>query len=384
DTHNFRIGADTLYPREGVGRPLEIAAAGDAAGQVDLGKPSADVMTVGFYPPEGWGAWSKVDNPWVLLPLVLSGPTTLHVALRGFGDNVGRQIELHVGGATVSLPVTDDLVEHTVEIDVEQPVNFVRFSNVDHSREAGGDDTRTLGIGVEGIRVARTGAAAPERAGPHQLDLGGVVYTSIFNPRDGRKNWEDLLTAFCYAFRREARATLVLKMTCRSATEYLDDLFELLCQLHPFECRVVILHGYLEADEFAALLQNTSFVVNASRGEGQCLPLMEFMSSGIPAIAPANTAMADYITDGCAFIVDSTPEPTFWPHEKNQLQTTFWERPSWESLHDAYRASFRVATQEPERYVEMAGVAAQQLHQFCSIEVLSARLREFLDSLDDR
>jgi len=33
------------------------------------------------------------------------------------------------------------------------------------------------------------------------LHLSGIVYSSIFNPSDHRKNWEDLLTGFLFALK---------------------------------------------------------------------------------------------------------------------------------------------------------------------------------------
>ncbi|GAB5452322.1 MAG: hypothetical protein Hals2KO_26500 [Halioglobus sp.] len=388
DTQEFNLSAETLFPREGVLCPLTLSASGQAPVRsvaIDIGKGAADVMTVGLHPPEGWGAWTRADNPWVLLPGTLSGRVRLTVAMMGFGPNEGREILLHVGDRQVPLVAGADMQEHQVEIEITSPTNFLRFSNIDHSQQAGGDDTRVLGIGLGAIGVeqlSETDEGTVNTVTPREVDLDGVVYTSIFNPRDGRKNWEDMLTAFCYAFRAEPKATLILKMTCKSASEYLDDLFDMLCQLHPFDCRVVILHGFLESEEFSALLETTSYVVNASRGEGQCLPLMEFMSSGIPAIAPVNTAMADYVTPQSAFIVDSTPEPTFWPHENSQLLTTWWHRPSWESLFNAYLESYRIGRNDAESYTRMASSAAGALHQYCSIEVLAARMQQFLASLD--
>ena len=42
-----------------------------------------------------------------------------------------------------------------------------------------------------------------------RVSLGGVVYTSMLNPTDGRKNWHDILTAFCWALRDAPWALLI-------------------------------------------------------------------------------------------------------------------------------------------------------------------------------
>ena len=51
----------------------------------------------------------------------------------------------------------------------------------------------------------------------------------------------------------------------------------------------------------------------------------------------------------------------------------------WESLCRAYRASFEVARQEPERYARMSAHASASLERFCSRKLAVERLRRFLD-----
>lgn len=140
---------------------------------------------------------------------------------------------------------------------------------------------------------------APPQDCPLQLD--GVVYTSVFNPYDGRKNWKDMISAFCTTFREVSDATLVLKLTHHDIANALTDMLHHLYKNQFYRCRIVLIHGYLADADYEALVQATSYVVNSSYGEGQCLPLMEFMSCGKPAIAPVNTAMADYISGDNAF-----------------------------------------------------------------------------------
>ena len=45
----------------------------------------------------------------------------------------------------------------------------------------------------------------------------------------------------------------------------------------------------------------------------------------------------------------------------------------------AYRASFEVARQEPERYARMSAHASASLERFCSRKLAVERLRRFLD-----
>ena len=66
-----------------------------------------------------------------------------------------------------------------------------------------------------------------------ETQVEGVIYVSVFNPKDGRKNWHQLITAFCWAFRETADATLVLKITQNDLTLYYDELMTLLARNTP-------------------------------------------------------------------------------------------------------------------------------------------------------
>src|SRR5690606_16968558 len=120
--------------------------------------------------------------------------------------------------------------------------------------------------------------------------LSGVVYTSVLNPEDGRKNWIDLISAFCWAFKNEVNATLIVKMVHADIESYRTQVMTHLSRLAPFKCRVVIVHGYLTDAEYKDLIKASTFYVNSSACEGLCLPLVEYLCSGRPAISPLHTA----------------------------------------------------------------------------------------------
>jgi glycosyltransferase involved in cell wall biosynthesis len=209
-----------------------------------------------------------------------------------------------------------------------------------------------------------------------QLKLDGVVYTSVFNPSDGRKNWTALLSAFCWALRERDDATLILKMTHHDIELYRSTIMTLLARLAPFKCRVVVLHGFLEDAEYQRLIEVTDYYVNSSSGEGLCIPLMEFLSSGKPAIAPQHTAMADYLNKDIAFIVDSTKQLSDWPFDPTGLHLTHSRRINWESLHDAYCQSYALAG-DNDSYQRMSRSAQEQMGDFCSAEKVSQQLKDF-------
>jgi glycosyltransferase involved in cell wall biosynthesis len=212
-----------------------------------------------------------------------------------------------------------------------------------------------------------------------RVPLEGVVYTSMLNPTDGRKNWHDMLTAFCWAFRDVEDATLVLKMVKGDPHAYRRDLFLILSRLAPFKCRVVALDGFLEDAEYAGLMTATSFYVNASNAEGLCMPLMEFMSVGKPVIAPCHTAMADYIDNSAAFVLETTPEHNVWPNDPRHLYMTMRERLKWDTLAAAFAESYRVAKEDPERYAAMGANADRIMRDYCSDDAVRERLRRIME-----
>jgi len=210
-------------------------------------------------------------------------------------------------------------------------------------------------------------------------ELSGVVFTALFNPYDGRKNWADMLTAFCAAFRDTPDATLVFKL---GHTEYLSAMQEMLiwlARMPVFQCRIVIMHGYLEGSEFDELIRATAFTVNASHGEGQCLPLMEFMSCGKPAIAPRHSAMLDYIDEEVAFVVDSWLDATAWSHDPRLAYRTLRHQIDWSSLKQAYLDAYACVRHDPERYQRMSAAAITRMQGHCSRAVAKERLAAFLD-----
>lgn len=219
--------------------------------------------------------------------------------------------------------------------------------------------------------------------GEQTVELSGVVFTSIFNPADKRKNWLDALSAFVWAFRDNPDATLVLKLVHFDRELACWTVLQEMRKLAPYQCRVVALHGYLEQDSFDELVRATTFTVNSAHAEGQCLPLMEFMSAGKPAIAPDHTSMADYITTDNAFVVAGHREPAAWPQDPRMVFRCHRYRIEWSTLMAAYQQAWRVVTEEPETYRAMSQQARDTLRAHCSREVTEARLAEALQHLAD-
>ena len=210
------------------------------------------------------------------------------------------------------------------------------------------------------------------------IRVAGVVYTTVLNPADSRKNWVEIVTAFCWAFKEVDDATLIVKMTHHDLEIYRVVMMTVLSRLAPFRCRVVVLHGFLDDAQYRELISASSYYVNASSGEGLCLPLLEFLSAGKPVIAPTHTAMADYVDEQLAFVVRCSAEPFCWPHDPTGIFCTHRHRLNWHSLMQAFQASYAVATQQPEQYNSMSQCGFAKMQAFASVDAVSSPLGEFL------
>lgn len=225
---------------------------------------------------------------------------------------------------------------------------------------------------------------APNQAGLQpvdncQLSLNGVVFCSMFSPVDGRKNWTDIVTAFCWAFRDTPDATLILKMTHHDLESYRIFLLTMLSRLAPFQCRVVALHGYLDDEQYRNLIQVTDFYVNASTGEGLCLPLMEFLSAGKPALAPKHTAMLDYLNEDIACVVKSSEEPACWSHDPAGTLCSRRHRINWQSLMEGYRHCYQMAQTQPEEYQHMSHRAWTEMQTFSDLPTVVTALQNLFN-----
>jgi len=237
---------------------------------------------------------------------------------------------------------------------------------------------RVNGWVLDTADVERSLANRSDEASEQTVTLSGVVYTSVFTPNDGRKNWQDLVTAYCYAFKSVSDVTLVLKLTHTDPKYCFEVIYSELKRLLPFKCRVVVIQGFLPDDDYARLIAATKYSVNSSFGEGQCLPLMEYMSAGKPSVAPNHTGMEDYITSSNSFVVDSSRQWTHWPHDPRQVLRTFRQTINWESLCAAYMNSYIEIKNDPVSYRRRSNQAFADLRKHCSNAQTEKKLKAVL------
>lgn len=224
--------------------------------------------------------------------------------------------------------------------------------------------------------------ATPPKSNQHTSPsaiVSGIIYTSVLNIFDNRKNYQDMLTAFCYAFKDKPDAVLILKTPIMGSLYfYREKVTNFLRKLPTFKCRVVVIGHYLDSESYLQLLKATSFYVNTSYGEGQCLPLMEYMAAGVPAIAPKATALADYIDESNAFTLKTCAVPTAWQHDERRAIRTVQHRPDWYEIVAAYQASYHIAKHQGNDYQKMSLSAHLTLRDHISEEKAKEKLDLFL------
>lgn len=237
------------------------------------------------------------------------------------------------------------------------------------------------------MRTARTEEVVVPYPVSPKLELSGVVYSTIFNPFDPRKNFQDMLSAFLLALGDCADATLVIKLVLcpELAAEALKNMIHYYLGLGlRHRCKLVFVNTYLSDELMVELARGSTYYLNTSRAEGSCLPLQNFLAAGRPGVAPAHTGMADYLDDDIGFTIACHPEPTAWPHDLEHRLTTTWQRLVWWSLHNQLRTSYEVAREDSSRYQAMGAQGRQRLAAFASAESVWPALAAALNAAEPR
>ena len=224
----------------------------------------------------------------------------------------------------------------------------------------------------------------PMLLGPEPLTLSGYVYSSAFNLCDERKNHVDMLSAFLRAFQDRPDVTLVLKInvpTCRVEEDanLFKSLYYRLNIRHA--CKVVLITDYFSQAQMMELLKVSTFYVSTSRAEGGNMILMQALAAGRPSVAPANTAMLDYMDEKVGFVVGSHPEPTYFPFDPEHAYETEWHRLVWSDLRDRYRESLAVIEHDPARYATMADAARRRIADYAGHASVARAFQEALQML---
>jgi glycosyltransferase involved in cell wall biosynthesis len=145
--------------------------------------------------------------------------------------------------------------------------------------------------------------------------------------------------------------------------------------------KVVVIASYLSDEQMLELAEASTFYLNTSLAEGACLPLQDFLAAGRPGIAPAHTAMSEYIDDELAFVVDSRSEPTHWPWDPERRPATVWNRVLRPSLERQLRASYETVKDDARHYRQMAACGRERMNALASVESVWPKLAGALSTL---
>ncbi len=214
--------------------------------------------------------------------------------------------------------------------------------------------------------------------------LWGIVYTSILNPIDGRKNWTDLISGFIWAMRDSDDATLVIKLIKKDDHESFAQIIQFYRSIDiPHRCRIVIIRDYLSDEQMLGLLKASSYYFTTTRAEGNCLPLMDYLAAGRPGISAAHSAIADYFTDEVGFVIESHCEPSCWPQESSYRLRTTWARIVWTSVVEQLQKSYHVAKHDRATYERLADNARTRMRDWLGEENVFRLLKGALDRVTE-
>jgi glycosyltransferase involved in cell wall biosynthesis len=167
------------------------------------------------------------------------------------------------------------------------------------------------------------------RPGLPELDITDLVYKDDrLVPREerpvvlgcvaqwtARKNISDLIISVLSAFKKDEVLLLLKTYGSTMAQEHTEGVLKQIQGLrqmvkNPDAPRIVVLTNQMTDEEIARLYSSMDFVVNPSRGEGLCLPLVQGMASGVVPISNGFSAPSDYIEDGVnGYLVNYVMEP---------------------------------------------------------------------------
>ncbi|HEY7155729.1 MAG TPA: hypothetical protein VH575_17330, partial [Gemmataceae bacterium] len=215
------------------------------------------------------------------------------------------------------------------------------------------------------------------------VELSGVVYVCIFNPHDGRKNWQDLLTGFVSAFHDRPDATLLIKLITAEPlmVDRVLDFYRSVGLSH--RCKIAFITDYLSDEHMLALVRASTYYLTTTRAEGNCLPLMNYLAAGRPGIAPCHTALADYFDADVGLTLPWHAEPAAWPQDNRVRLKTTWARLDWPTLVERLRESHALALHDRRAYDARADRARQRLRERASVESVQTQLHTALAYLDE-
>jgi glycosyltransferase involved in cell wall biosynthesis len=170
-----------------------------------------------------------------------------------------------------------------------------------------------------------------------------------------RKNIEAVIRAFHTEFSPTEPVELVIKTTPTGMQRPESDIngrlesikrgLKLYNNVDRYK-RENVICGFLSETDMASLMQSSDCLVNASRGEAFCIPVVDAMGFGKVVISPDHTGL-DYVNEKNAYVVDSIEQPCFEANDTlPELYTSdeYWHEVRLQALRAHMRSAFEKRT----------------------------------------
>jgi glycosyltransferase involved in cell wall biosynthesis len=266
------------------------------------------------------------------------------------------------------------------EVDVFPDFMHVGFDHVDevwvgteHIARAVRPAAGRVPVNVVRVPVARPAPTTLSRAdlglpaeGPLLLTTFGY-YSSVV-----RKNPIGVIDAFSRAFAPGEGPTLVIKSIDHEAHPEEHASLTARAAQRP---DVLLLPGYVDEAEMAALIQHADAVVSLHRAEGFGFTPAEAMALGKPVIATRYSGNLDYMDDNNSFLVDAALV-TIGEHGGPYPQEGHWAEPDL----DQAAALMRRVVENPDEARARGARAAQDMAERWSPAAAGAIMRTRLEA----
>jgi glycosyltransferase involved in cell wall biosynthesis len=142
-----------------------------------------------------------------------------------------------------------------------------------------------------------------------------LVFVSVLNPHDLRKNLTALIGGFLEFHSENPESLLLLKLIVDNSSDRLDNVLTGILPLRLSNYELIdsdaiwLATAYLPEPVLGALYKASSAYLCTSLAEGQNLPQQEAMACGVTPITTRHTAMFDYISNDNAVIIGSERRP---------------------------------------------------------------------------
>ncbi len=308
----------------------------------------------GFYAAEPWGCWSLSETPCIDLPHLLIGKFELTITLMGYGNNIGREININIGPLNAKITLTKKPETYTLAVELDSYESVIHFTGLDLSPPKDALDTRTMGIGLFSLGVEPTSDSpltSPRNTNHIKANLAhieGTIYTSFLSSDISHKRYRYryLISAFTEAFRDQPKATLIIRVPSTLALDESMRVALTASRCRPYRCRVIMLIGSGSNTEAQDLISHSSFYININARQHTPFPDVQFAMSGVPVIHPNHKIIAEmlpYTTDQTATLTyNSSLEPESIPHPDFENKVELQQRLDWESLVKTLKASFEL------------------------------------------